>query len=508
MRKLGLISVYDKTGIVELARFLVEKGCSLLSTGGTYGVLTEAGVPVSEVSDYTGTDEILDGRVKTLHPRIHGGILGRRDDKAHQAAMAERGMDLIDVVVVNLYPFVERSADGLPMDELLEFIDIGGPAMMRSAAKNHNHVTVLSDPADYAPLMDEWRVTDGQLPLETRRRLAAKVFALTSTYDAAIAQSLLAEDETPSLLSRSFRKAADLRYGENPHQQAAWYVPASPSAYGALSSLQQHQGKELSFNNLRDLDGAWRAVSEFDTSACVGVKHAAPCAAALGDTPLDSWTRAREADPVSIFGGIAAFNREVDEETASSLCSLFLEVIAAPGYSRDALAVFKKKKNLRVLTLSRRPSDRWEALPVDGGVCLQTVDRDFSPESEWMVPTRTKPTARQMADLAFAWRVVKHVKSNGIVLAADGVTVGIGSGQPNRVGAVDIAAAAAGVKARDSVMASDAFFPFGDGVKAAVEAGVKAIIQPGGSVRDKDSIQACDEASICMVLTGRRHFRH
>ena len=503
----ALLSVYDKTGIVEFARFLIDKGLSLLSTGGTYKTLKNAGLAVTEVSEYTGADEILDGRVKTLHPKIHGGLLARRDDESHLATMAERGIEPIDVVAVNLYPFFEKSGEGLELSELVEFIDIGGPTMIRAAAKNYAHVAVLSNPDDYAPVMEEWN-SKGNLCEETRKRLAGRVFSLTGAYDSAVARSLLGDEEPHGWLDCSYKKALSLRYGENPHQRAAWYIPTSSASFGALSDFEQHQGKALSFNNLRDLDGAWRTVSEFTEIACAGVKHAAPCGVALGSSPLEAWERARDADPVSIYGGIAAFNRTVDSSTASSLCGLFLEVIAAPEFDEDALEVFSKKKNLRVLTMKRLPSDRWEALPVDGGICLQEVDRGFAAESEWSVPTKAAPTPEEMKDLSFAWRVVKHVKSNGIALATGSATLGIGTGQPNRVGAVKIAIEAAGEKARGAVLASDAFFPFDDAVKAASAAGITAIIQPGGSVRDADSIKACDEAGIAMVFTGRRHFRH
>jgi len=505
MVKRALLSVYDKTGIVEIARFLIDNGFSLLSTGGTYKALNDAGLEVTEVSTYTGAEEILDGRVKTLHPKIHGGLLGRRDDENHLETMRTRGIDPIDVVIVNLYPFFEKSGEGLPMDELVEFIDIGGPTMIRSAAKNYRFVSIITDPSDYENLIEEWKTADG-LSLSTRKYLAGKVFALTSAYDAAVAASLLGDNETPYWFTSSYKKEADLRYGENPHQKAAWYVPSSSAGFGALSDFVQHQGKALSFNNLRDLDGAWRSVSEFDETACIGVKHAAPCGAALGESTMDAWEKARDADPVSIFGGIVAFNREVDEVTALSLSELFLEVIAAPGFTEEALGVFEKKKNLRVLSIQRPASDRWEALPVDGGICLQEVDRGFAAESEWTFPTTIKPTTDQMKDLVFAWRVVKHVKSNGIALASGLQTTGIGTGQPSRVGAVKIALEGRG--ARGSVLASDAFFPFADAVELAAEAGITAIIQPGGSMRDEDSIRACNEAGISMVFTGRRHFRH
>lgn len=507
MEKRALISVYDKTGAAEIARFLISQGFSLLSTGGTRRALADAGLPVEDVSGFTGADEILGGRVKSLHPKIHGGILARRDDEEHMRQLAERGIAPIDAVVVNLYPFFEKSAENMPFDELAEFIDIGGSAMIRAAAKNHHHVAVISSPADYRGVMDEW-ASGGRLSPQTRRRLAAKVFALTAACDAAAAASLSEESEAPEQLCTAYRKADNLRYGENPHQSAAWYVPLNDSAFGALSDFVLHQGKPLSFNNLRDLDGAWRAVSEFESPACVGVKHAAPCGAALGSSPAEAWARTRESDPVSIFGGVAAFNRKVDKETAALLLDIFLEVIAAPAYTPEALETFSRKKNLRVLILKRPPSDHWETLPVDGGLCLQSTDRGFLAPSEWTVPTQTQPTEEQRSNLDFAWRIAKHVKSNGIVIAADRAVAGIGSGHPNRVGAVNIALAAAGEKARGAVMASDAFFPFDDAVKAAARAGIAAIIQPGGSMRDKDSIKACSEAGIAMIFTGRRHFRH
>jgi len=505
MTKRALLSVYDKTGITDFAEFLISRGFSLLSTGGTYRQLKDAGLDVTEVSSYTGAEEILDGRVKTLHPRIHGGILARRDDERHIKTMGNLDIDPIDVVVVNLYPFFEKSGENLPLESLIEFIDIGGPTMIRSAAKNFNSVSVITDPEDYKTLMEEWE-GEGGLSLSTRRNLAGKVFALTSAYDAAVAESLLDGNETPLWFNSSYMKSADLRYGENPHQKAAWYVPSSNASFGALSDFIQHQGKGLSFNNIRDLDGAWRTVSEFDNTACIGVKHAAPCGAAEGSSVLEAWEKARDADPVSIFGGIVTFNRFVDEAAALSLSELFLEVIAAPGYTEAALEVFSKKKNLRVLSITRPSSDRWEALPVDGGICLQEVDRGFIPESDWTFPTEAKPSDEQMQDLRFAWKVSKHVKSNGIVLASGLKTIGIGSGQPSRVGAVDLAIQ--GKDVRGAVLASDAFFPFDDAVRSATAAGISAVIQPGGSVRDTDSIAACDEAGIPMVFTGRRHFRH
>ena len=505
MAKRALLSVYDKTGIVDFARFLTDTGYSLLSTGGTFRVLAEAGLDVQEVSSYTGAPEILDGRVKTLHPKIHGGILGRRDVPSHVQTMEDHDMDPVSLVAVNLYPFFEKSSEDMDFSELVEFIDIGGPSMIRSAAKNHQHVLVASSPESYKPLMDEWNDT-GIWSAQTRRRLAGEAFALTGAYDAAVSRAFLGDESAPDWLNSSYKKECTLRYGENPHQQAAWYIPSSAASYGALSSFTQHQGKELSFNNLRDLDGAWRAVNEYSRGACVGVKHAAPCGIALSESPLEAWLAARDGDPVSIFGGIVAFNRPVDAPAAESLCELFLEVIAAPGYTPEALEVFSAKKNLRVLTINRPPSDRWEALPVDGGICLQQVDtHDDSPDN-WSCPTEVQPTARQMEDLVFAWKAVKHVKSNGIAIASSLRTLGMGSGQPNRVGAVKLALD--GIDAQNAVLASDAFFPFDDAVKTAAAAGITAIIQPGGSVRDRDSIEACNQAGIAMVFTKTRHFRH
>lgn len=503
MIKRALLSVYDKSGIVDFARFLLKKGLSLLSTGGTYKALKAADVEVMEISEYTGEEELLGGRVKTLHPRIHGGILGCRDRDEHRDAMASRKIDPIDVVVVNLYPFIEKATASIPTEELVDFIDIGGPTMIRAAAKNHDHVLVVSDPADYHPMMSEWE-ENGRVGLSTRRRMAAKVFALTAAYDSVIAGSLQDGDAVPEYFTAAYKKEADLRYGENPHQRAAWYLPTGSK--GALSDLVQHQGKPLSFNNIRDLDAAWRLVNEFPDLACAGVKHSSPCAVSLGKSVLEAWQKVRDADPISIFGAVAVLNRKVDEEAAHALKGIFLELIGAPGFTQGALRILKNKKNLRVITLHRRPSDSWEALPVDGGICLQELDREFLPESAWSIPTRASLTEKQREDLFFAWRVVKHVKSNGIVIASNSRTLGIGSGQPNRVGAVRLALGGRDVSG--AVLASDAFFPFDDAVKTAAEAGIAAIIQPGGSLRDEDSIKACDEAGMAMVLTGRRHFRH
>jgi len=528
MKKTALLSVYDKIGIVDFARFLIETGHSIISTGGTFAVLMEAGLKANEVSKYTGADEILNGRVKTLHPKIHGGLLARRKNKQDMEFLKQSQIDTIDVVVVNLYPFAKKAKE--PIEDIADFIDIGGSAIIRAAAKNYSDVVVVSEPNEYASIMDEWR-ENGGLCISTRRRLAGKAFALCSVYDGVIAASFLKNEQDavaqenvldlrtssmnaavsrdgdlPDRLELAYKKTIDLRYGENPHQRAAWYLPVAISNFGALSDFIQHQGKALSLNNLRDLDAAWRAVSEFKETACVGVKHAAPCAAALGVSTLDAWNKTWAADSLSLFGGIVSFNDLLDEKTASSLVSHFLELVTAPEISPEALEIFKQRRNLRVITVKRPPKDRWEAISVDGGICFQEIDSEFKPVKEWIYPTRTKPTDDQIKDLSFALKVAKHVKSNGIVVAAGKKTLGIGTGQPNRIGAVELA-----LKRRElqgAVIASDAFFPFDDVIRIAGSARVGAIVQPGGSIRDQEVISACDEFGIAMAITERRHFRH
>ena len=534
MEKIALLSVYDKTGIVDIARFLIKAGYSIISTGGTFAALVEAGLKVGEVSKYTGADEVLDGRVKTLHPKIHSGLLARRENKRDMDFLEKNHISPIDVVVVNLYPFTEKAEEGVSLASLVDFIDIGGPAIIRAAAKNCDDVVVISNPNEYPLIMDEWQ-KNGGLPISTRKRLAGNAFNLCSAYDDAIAARFLKDmgeqvaagnvsksrkcgesisndaaepkpEDLPDRLEFIYRKGSELRYGENPHQRAAWYLPAAQSNLGALSEFIQHQGRDLSFNNLRDLDAAWRSVSEFGQTACVGVKHAAPCAAALGVSILDAWEKTWASDSLSLFGGIVAFNGLLDEETASSLAAHFLELVAAPKITPEALEVFKQRKNLRVLTIRQPPTGRWEFVPLDGGVCFQEVDCGFAPPEEWKYPTRVKPTNNQIEDLSFAMRVVKHVKSNGIVVAAAKKTLGIGTGQPNRVGAVELALK--GREFRGAVIASDAFFPFDDAIRIAGLAGIRAIVQPGGSIRDQEVISACDELGIAMAITGRRHFRH
>jgi len=538
MEKIALLSVYDKTGIVDMARFLMEIGHSIISTGGTFSALAAAGVEASEVSRYTGADEILDGRVKTLHPKIHGGLLARRENRRDMELLKQNQIKPIDVVIVNFHPFAEKAEERLSLTELVDFIDIGGPTIIRAAAKNYNNVVVLSDPDEYSVIMDEWR-KNGELRVSTRRRLAGRAFALCGAYDDAIAARFLKNSDArlasvqgnssdsrgsmasisdgdvaakpedkdlPDILELAYKKEGNLRYGENPHQKAAWYLPLAQSSFGALSEFIQHQGKDLSFNNLRDLDAAWRVVTEFEQIACVGVKHAAPCAVALGASTLDAWEKTWAADSMSLFGGIVAFNALLDEDTASSLAGHFLELVAASEITQGALEIFKQRRGLRVLTIQRPPSDRWELISVDGGICLQEVDCDFAPVESWTYPTRAKPTGEQLEDLAFALRVVRHVKSNGIVVAAAKKTLGIGSGQPNRIGAVELALR--GREHRGAVIASDAFFPFDDVIRIAGPAGVRAIIQPGGSIRDQEVVAACDEFGIAMAITKRRHFRH
>ncbi|OIQ58618.1 bifunctional purine biosynthesis protein PurH [Moorella thermoacetica] len=513
MSKRALISVSDKTGLVDLARGLVELGWELLSTGGTARTLTTAGLPVTEVATVTGFPEILDGRVKTLHPKIHGGILARPTPE-HLAQLQEQGIQPIDLVVVNLYPFRETIArPGVTPAEAIENIDIGGPAMVRAAAKNHERVGIVVDPASYDEVLAELR-EKGSLSPETRRRLAAAAFAHTAAYDAAIAayfQRLMGSEEPfPASFVLSGEKVQDLRYGENPHQGAAFYrLPAPPP--GTLAGARQLQGKELSYNNLMDLDAAWNLACDFKEPVVAIIKHTNPCGVARASTPAAAYRLAYAADPVSAFGGIVACNRPVDGEMAGAMAEVFLEAVIAPSFTPEAMAILKSKPHLRLLAAGERAGYRtreYQVRPVSGGFLVQEPDYHvLEPESLKVVTTR-KPEAKEMADLLFAWQVVKHVKSNAIVVARDGVTLGIGAGQMNRVGAARIALEQAGVRAKGAVLASDAFFPFGDTVELAGRAGITALIQPGGSVRDEESIRAADAAGIAMVFTGIRHFRH
>jgi phosphoribosylaminoimidazolecarboxamide formyltransferase/IMP cyclohydrolase len=512
----ALISVSDKTGVVDLARHLSAAGLEILSTGGTARALASAGVPVREVSDFTGAPEILDGRVKTLHPRVHGGILGR-PTPAHRAEMQKAGLVPIDLVVVNLYPFRETVARGAPFEEVIENIDIGGPAMIRSAAKNHERVAVIVDPADYAVVLREIDA-EGEISAATRFRLARKAFAHTAAYDGAIASHLgrlampdapLADFPEALVISGTLTRA--LRYGENPHQKAAFYALDGAAVAPSLARAEVLQGKELSYNNLLDLDAAMRLCAEFASAAAAIVKHNNPCGVALSDSGIaDAYRRARETDPVSAFGGIVAVNRTVDAELARELSETFLECVIAPGYAPEALALLGVKKNLRLLAGEIAPdaAGAFELRSVAGGFLVQTRDRETAAAAAAKVISKRAPTAAELADLDFAWRVCKHVKSNAIVFAAGGRTLGIGAGQMSRVDSVRIAVSKARAPLAGSVVASDAFFPFRDGVDEAAKAGAVAAIQPGGSVRDVEAIAAADEHGMAMVATGERHFRH
>jgi phosphoribosylaminoimidazolecarboxamide formyltransferase/IMP cyclohydrolase len=513
----ALLSVSDKSGIVELARGLSALGVTLVSTGGTAQLLAREGVPVTEVAALTGFPEMLDGRVKTLHPRIHGGLLARRDDPKHQAALRDAGIEPIDLLVVNLYPFQSTVADpDCRLEDAVENIDIGGPAMLRAAAKNYAGVTVLVDPADYAGVLAEIRA-HGSPSLERRFALACKVFAHTATYDGAIAGYLASLDESgrraeyPGFLSLQFRKLQDLRYGENPHQSAAFYRDERPVP-GAISGYRQVQGKELSYNNIADADAAWECVKQFEEPACVIVKHANPCGVALAESPTAAYDKAFNTDPVSAFGGILAFNRALDRAAAEAIGRQFAEVVIAPRVERDALAQFSSKANLRVLEIPlARESQAHDFKRVAGGLLVQSSDARPLSRTELRVVTKKAPGEDQWTDLLFAWRVAKFVKSNAIVFCRDAMTLGVGAGQMSRVDSVRIAclkADAAKLSLSGSVVASDAFFPFRDGVDVLAEAGAAAVIQPGGSVRDEEVIAAADEHGIAMVFTGVRHFRH
>ncbi len=499
--KRALISVFDKNGILEFANFLVKHGVEIISTGGTYKHLKENGVPVIEVAEVTGAPEMLDGRVKTLHPVIHGGILAIRDNAEHMATIKERGISTIDMVVVNLYPFFKKVNEDLTFEEKVEFIDIGGPTMLRSAAKSFKDVVVISDTADYETVMKEMET--GEVTFETKKRLAGKVFNLTSAYDAAISQFLLG-DEMPKYLNASYEKLMDLRYGENPHQKAAYYVSTTDT--GAMKDFEQLNGKELSFNNLRDMDVAWRTVCEFIEPACCGLKHSTPCGAAIGKDVHEAYVKAYECDPVSIFGGIVALNKEVDADTAREMIKIFLEIVIAPSFTDEALEVLKTKKNLRVIKCKHTPQDKINMVKVDGGLLIQ--DEDLSFTTDYEAVTEKAPTAEEMENLIFGMKVVKHVKSNAIVVVKDMMAVGIGNGETNRIWPTRQAIERAGDKIEGAILASDAFFPFRDVVDECAKAGIRAIIQPGGSMRDQESIDACNEHGISMVFTGMRHFKH
>jgi phosphoribosylaminoimidazolecarboxamide formyltransferase/IMP cyclohydrolase len=491
-----LISVTDKTGIVEFARALSELGAEIVSTGGTARSIREAGVPVADVAEITGFPEMLDGRVKTMHPKVLGGVLAMRSKDAHMAALAEHGIRPVDMVVVNLYRFEEAAAKaGAPLEELIENIDIGGPTMIRSAAKNYQDVAVVVSPADYPAILEELR--HGGISLDTKWRLALKAFRTTAAYDAAIT-ARLDPALMPDTLVMGAHKLMDLRYGENPHQAAAWY--------GARRAQQVH-GKELSYNNLVDLDAAWQLVNEFPQPAAAIIKHTNPCGCAEQPTLVEAYRKAFECDPVSAFGGVVAFNRPVDEATALEAAKTFLEVIAAPGYSEEALAVLTAKKNLRVMKMG--PGlDATVVKSITGGFLVQTADDIKFDRSGAVVKTSRVPSEEEWVALEFGWRVAKHVKSNAIVYARAGQTVGVGAGQMSRVDSVRIGASKAVLPLAGTVVASDAFFPFPDGLEEAAKNGATAFIQPGGSVRDEEVIAAANRLGVAMVFTGVRHFRH
>ncbi|WP_010191823.1 bifunctional phosphoribosylaminoimidazolecarboxamide formyltransferase/IMP cyclohydrolase [Bacillus sp. m3-13] len=507
----ALVSVSNKEGIVPFVQQLVDLGVEVISTGGTKKALQENGVKVIGISEVTGFPEILDGRVKTLHPMIHGGLLAMRDNESHQAQLEEHGITPIDLVVVNLYPFKETiSKADSTFEDAIENIDIGGPTMLRAAAKNHKDVAVLVDPSDYEGVIAELKES-GKVEVATRRRLAAKVFRHTAAYDAMISNYLTeaVEEKHPESLTVTFEKKQDLRYGENPHQKAAFYQAPLASEF-SIASAEQIHGKELSYNNINDADAALQIVKEFKDPAVVAVKHMNPCGVGTGATTVEAYRRAYEADPVSIFGGIIAFNTEVDKETAELLHELFLEIVIAPSFSEDALAVLKQKKNIRLLLVDMNGAGVMQSrmVSVRGGLLVQDEDQFGLKDATVTIPTKREPTEQEWADLKLAWKVVKHVKSNAIVLAKEGQTVGVGAGQMNRVGAAKIAIEQAGEKAVGSALGSDAFFPMNDTVEAAAKAGVTAIIQPGGSIKDEDSIKKADEYGITMVFTGMRHFKH
>ncbi|MGP1283401.1 MAG: bifunctional phosphoribosylaminoimidazolecarboxamide formyltransferase/IMP cyclohydrolase [Parasphingopyxis sp.] len=521
----ALLSVSDKSGLAELGQALARHGVELVSTGGTARALREAGLAVRDISDVTGFPEMMDGRVKTLHPKVHGGLLAVRDNAEHVAAMEAHDIGAIDLVVVNLYPFAATVARGADRPEIIENIDIGGPSMVRSAAKNHAHVAIVTDPADYGELVAVLESDDGMTSLDFRKRLAAKAFAATAAYDSMIASWFAFADQGeqfPERLQIPVRRKQLLRYGENPHQAAALYEPEMPGANG-IAQAEQLQGKELSYNNFNDADAALELVSEFDTAepACVIVKHANPCGVAAAGSAIDAYKAAFACDTVSAFGGIVALNRPLDAETAAAITDIFTEVVIAPDADEEARAIFAGKKNLRLLLTGdfadpARPGLTMKTIA--GGLLFQGRDNGRIARDDLTVVTKRQPTDRELADCLFAWTVAKHVKSNAIVYAKDGSTAGIGAGQMNRLESASIAA----WKARDaaekggwgeprtigSAVASDAFFPFADGLMAAVEAGATAVIQPGGSIRDDEVIAAADEAGLAMVFTGMRHFRH
>lgn len=518
----ALISVSDKTGIIDFAKELKKLGIEIISTGGTHKTLEENGVKVTGISDVTGFPECLDGRVKTLHPAVHGGILARRDKEEHMKQIKDLGIEMIDIVAINLYPFKETiMKPDVTLEDAIENIDIGGPAMLRSAAKNHKDVVVICDPADYETVIHELKQTK-KVSYETKYKLALKVFEHTAAYDAMISDYLRkrctsdrAEThqkvELPENLTFTYEKIQDLRYGENPHQKAYYYKEIMPAA-GSLTRAVQLHGKELSFNNINDANGAIETLKEFDEPAVVAVKHANSCGIGVGDNIHEAYLKAYKADQISIFGGIIAANRTIDASTALEVSKIFVEIVIAPDFTEEALAILMKKQNIRLMKLEniseKTPVSTLDIKKISGGILVQEIDSDIFDEASVMVVTKKKPSQEEMEQLKFAMKVVKHIKSNGIVIAKDGRTLGIGPGQVNRIWAVENSIRQATEDTKGAVLASDAFFPFDDCVTAAADAGISAIIQPGGSMNDGDSIRKADELGIAMVFTGMRHFKH
>jgi phosphoribosylaminoimidazolecarboxamide formyltransferase/IMP cyclohydrolase len=512
----AILSVTDKTGLVDFAQKLAGMNVELISTGGTAKLLRDSGIRVKDISELTGFPEMLDGRVKTLHPKVHGGILHRRENASHRTAVAEHGIEPIDMVVVNLYAFERTAAKpDVHFEELIENIDIGGPSMIRSAAKNFQDVAVVTSPADYEAVAEELSKSGGELSSATKWRLAQKAFATTAAYDSAIASTLErvsangqfefhTESGFPNTLRLSFNKIADIRYGENPHQKAAMYTDGSSAG---VANGRQLQGKELSYNNIVDLQAAWDLAQEFEEPVCAIIKHTNPCGTATGKTLVEAYQKALECDPVSAFGGVIGVNRTVDSEAAGEMAKLFLEVIAAPSFDDSAKAKFASKKNLRLVEINHAPQ-KWVLKNVSGGILVQDADLRSLQESDLKVVTKRPPTAEEKRALLFAWKVCKHVKSNAILYARDGQTVGVGAGQMSRVDSCRIGAMKAVLPLKGTVAASDAFFPFPDGVEEIGKVGATAIIQPGGSVRDKEVIEAADRLGMAMIFTGVRHFRH
>jgi phosphoribosylaminoimidazolecarboxamide formyltransferase/IMP cyclohydrolase len=512
----AILSVTDKAGLADFARKLSDMGVELISTGGTAKLLRDAGIAVKDISEITGFPEMLDGRVKTLHPKVHGGILHRREDPSHRAAVAEHGIQPIDMVVVNLYAFEKTAAKpGVHFEELIENIDIGGPSMIRSAAKNFHDVAVVTSPADYEAVAEEMSKSGGALSSETKWRLAQKAFATTAAYDSKIASTLERvslngnsevrhAESFPGTLRLSFTKVTDLRYGENPHQKAAMYSDGSGTG---VANARQVQGKELSYNNIVDLQAAWDLAQEFEEPVCAIIKHTNPCGTATGKTLAEAYKRALECDPVSAFGGVIGVNRPVDAAAAEEMAKLFLEVIAAPAFGKPAVEKFAAKKNLRLVEITNSPQ-KWVLKNVSGGMLVQDADLHQLREADLKVVTKRQPTPEEKRALLFAWKVCKHVKSNAILYSRDEQTVGVGAGQMSRVDSCRLGASKAVLPLKGTVAASDAFFPFPDGVEEIARAGATAIIQPGGSVRDQEVIEAADRLGLSMIFTGVRHFRH